>query len=33
VITFSALIHLTADHQSLSLETFKINNKRSRLAA
>jgi hypothetical protein len=33
VITFSGLIHLTADHQALSLETLKINNKRSRLAA
>jgi hypothetical protein len=33
VITFLALIHLTAIHQSSSLETFKINNRRSRLAA
>jgi hypothetical protein len=33
VITFSGLIHLTADHQSSSLEAFKINDMRSRQAA
>jgi hypothetical protein len=33
VITFSGLIYLTTDHQSTSLETFKKDNMRSRLAA
>jgi hypothetical protein len=33
VITFSGSIHLTAIHQSSDLERFKMNNRRSRLAA
>jgi hypothetical protein len=33
VITFSGLIYLTTNHQSTSLEAFKKDNMRSRLAA
>jgi hypothetical protein len=33
VIAFRGLTYLTADDQNTSLETFKINNRRSRLAA